>query len=73
MWDAETGVEIATLSANEREVYCCAFSPSGDVVVGGTGEPFSGGELRILDGHSYEGIGALMGHRALVWALRVFA
>lgn len=64
VWDAQTGIELATLSGHEEVVTVCAFSPDGSRIVSGS----SDNTARIFDSTTGEQLFTLAGHDGSLYA-----
>jgi WD40 repeat protein len=66
LWDAETGVELATLTGHTEGVLACAFSPDGSRIVSGSYEPWwikgRASTLKLWDAKAGAELATLAGH-----------
>jgi WD40 repeat protein len=58
LWDAESGVEVATLVGHSDQVNACAYSPDGRRIVSASDDK----TLKVWDAESGAGLATLAGH-----------
>ncbi|MGC9318407.1 MAG: WD40 repeat domain-containing protein, partial [Armatimonadota bacterium] len=72
VWDAERGVELASLCGHTAWVNCVAASPDGRRIVSGSGSPgVQDNTVRVWDVESREQLACLRGHTGLVESVAI--